>query len=275
MIESILTISITALIAGFIFAMPIAGPISVLIVSNSLGGKYRYSKMVAVGASSCEILYIFIAIFGVTRLYSYYKPVIPYLFLIGAVFFFILALKLFKKPFDLESIKEEAHLPERIRMKQNRGFYTGFMVNLLNPTLFLSGLISSFFVISFVSALGFNTGGLAGRIDRNVKEISSVEAQRIEENLSSEKFKKIEGIKIRKNGKETQESNRIQILLCVLYAVFISLGGVTWFFLLVWIIEKYRKLINIKVMSGLIKGFAVILFILAFFFAYSGVKEIL
>lgn len=271
MIESIFTISLTALIAGFIFAMPIAGPISVMIVSNSLGGKYRYSRMVAVGASACEFLYIFIAIFGVTRLYSYYKPVIPYLFLAGAVFFFVLALKLFRSPFDLENMKEETNLPHRIKMNQNKGFYTGFMINLLNPTLFLSGLISSFFVISFVAALGFNTGGLAGRINRNVEEIGSVEANRIEETISSEKFRKIEEIKSKKPGREKQQSNRIQILLCALYALFISVGGIIWFYILIWLLEKYRKLISIKVMSGVVKGFAVILFILAFFFVYSGI----
>lgn len=272
MIESILTISLVALIAGFIFAMPIAGPISVMIVSSSLSGRYRYSRMVAIGASSCELLYIFIAIFGVTRLYSYYKPVIPYLFLIGAVFFFVLAMKLFRSPINLDIIEEEAHIPDGLNEKQKGGFYTGFMINLLNPTLFLSGLISSFFVISLVAALGFNTGGLAGRIDRNVKEMGSVETSRIEETISSEKFKKISQFRNGKKQTETQESPRIQILLCALYAFFIALGAIVWFYILIWLLERYRKLINIKVMSALIKGFAVILFFLAFFFIYSGIK---
>jgi hypothetical protein len=42
MIESIITMSIAGLLAGFIFAMPITGPISILITSNAFKGRLRY-----------------------------------------------------------------------------------------------------------------------------------------------------------------------------------------------------------------------------------------
>ena len=53
MLESILTISIAGLLAGFIFSMPIAGPISILITSNALKGRLRYCNLVNLGASYC------------------------------------------------------------------------------------------------------------------------------------------------------------------------------------------------------------------------------
>jgi threonine/homoserine/homoserine lactone efflux protein len=66
MIESIITISITGLLAGFIFSMPIAGPISILITSNALKGRLRYCKLVSLGASFADFTYVFIAVFGLS-----------------------------------------------------------------------------------------------------------------------------------------------------------------------------------------------------------------
>ena len=54
------------------------------------------------------------------------------------------------------------------------------MINFLNPTLFIGVLTSSFFMISLVASMGFHTGGLAGKMDQNVKEISNIEGRKIE-----------------------------------------------------------------------------------------------
>ena len=79
MSESLITISITGLIAGFVFSMPIAGPISILITSNALKGRLKYCYYVTMGASLADLVYVFIAVFGLTRFFSLYKPAIPYL----------------------------------------------------------------------------------------------------------------------------------------------------------------------------------------------------
>ena len=85
--ESIFTISVTGLLAGFIFAMPIAGPISILITSNALKGRLRYCNLVSLGASLADFTFVFIAVYGVTKLYSFYAPIIPYMYTAGAIFF--------------------------------------------------------------------------------------------------------------------------------------------------------------------------------------------
>lgn len=38
MIDSLITMAVTGLIAGFLFSMPSAGPVSILIISNALIG---------------------------------------------------------------------------------------------------------------------------------------------------------------------------------------------------------------------------------------------
>ena len=90
MCESIITIAITGLVAGFIFAMPIAGPISILITSSALKGRLRYCNLVSLGASFADFTFVFIAVFGLTKLYSLYTPAIPYMFAAGSLFFFYL-----------------------------------------------------------------------------------------------------------------------------------------------------------------------------------------
>ena len=49
MLESLATISIIGLMVGFIFSVPVAGPISILITSHALKGEGRYCVRVAFG----------------------------------------------------------------------------------------------------------------------------------------------------------------------------------------------------------------------------------
>ena len=70
--------------------MPIAGPISILITSSALKGRLRYCNMVSLGASIADFAYVFVAVFGLTRLYSFYKPAMPYIFSVGSIFFLYL-----------------------------------------------------------------------------------------------------------------------------------------------------------------------------------------
>lgn len=282
MLESVVTISITGLIAGFVFAMPIAGPISILIVSNALNGKLLYSKNISLGAALSDFIYIFIAVFGITKLYAWYKPAVPYLFLGGAVFFSLLGIKIIKTPFNPDNLEETTHVAARITEKEKGGFYTGFMVNLLNPTLFISGLISSFFVISLVSSLGFNTGGLEMRINDQVNEISSNEGTDLKQKINVEKLNKFaeeynSGYDSAKKKIEAEEDivPRNHLIMSFCYAFFLAAGGLTWFYILAYLLSRYRKRINMKVLTLLIRLFGVSLCILGLYFGYMGAGHFL
>ena len=92
MSESLITISVAGLIAGFIFSMPIAGPISILVTSNALKGKLKYCNLLTIGASLADLFYVFIAVYGLTRFFSVYKPVIPYITGFGSLFIIFIML---------------------------------------------------------------------------------------------------------------------------------------------------------------------------------------
>ncbi|HLN55994.1 MAG TPA: LysE family transporter [Bacteroidales bacterium] len=274
MLESIFTISVTGFIAGFIFAMPIAGPISILIVSNALNGKRKYCNQISRGAAVSDFIYIFIAVFGVTSLYSWYKPAIPYMLLVGAVFFIILGYMIFRQPIDIEHFEQKSHMTDGIKDSEIRGFYTGFMVNMLNPTQFISGLISSFFVISLVASLGFNTGGLESSLNNNVKEIGSVNGKNIEAKIP-EKFREIEDHGAVHADSEQNYPSSFHVVISVFYALSLSLGSLIWFYLLAYLLSRYRKLINVKILTFLIKAFGISLCLIGLYFGYLGAGDLL
>jgi threonine/homoserine/homoserine lactone efflux protein len=271
MIESIITISITGLLAGFVFAMPIAGPVSILITTSALKGKLRYCNLVSLGASCADFTFVFIAVFGLTKLYSFITPAIPFLYAAGSIFFLFLGFKIFKTKIDIEHLEDKTHLVEKIEKKERGGFYTGLMINYLNPTLFIGSLTSSFFVISLIAAMGFQTGGLATRIDQNVKEISKIEGAKAGDSLrlSLEHFDRNQILKMKNRKTEiTIFPSYFHLIISICYAFFLALGSVLWFFLLAYIIVRFRQKINIKLISVIIKCLGVVLCFLGIYFGY-------
>ena len=275
MVESIITIAVAGLLAGFIFSMPIAGPISILITSNALKGRLRYCILVSMGSFIADFTYVFIAVFGLTKLYSFYKPAIPYIFAVGALFFFYLGYRIIKTKIDIENLEDKSHLTEKIQKKEKGAFYTGIMINFLNPTLFIGVLTSSFFVISLIASLGMNTGGLAGKMDQNVKEISKIEGKKVDNPkvLSIEQFDSFQKLK----GKGHQQDETIyptyfHLIISVCYAFFISFGSILWFYLLSFMIVRYRQQINIKIISVFIKSLGIVLCLFGLFFGYMSAR---
>jgi len=116
--------SIVGLLAGFIFSMPIAGPISILVTSNAFEGRLRYCNLVTIGASIADFVYVFIAIFGLTKFYSLYKPAIPYLLAAGALFLLYIGYKTIKTKIDLEHL-EDKQITEKIKKKKKEPFIQG------------------------------------------------------------------------------------------------------------------------------------------------------
>lgn len=274
MFESILTISIAGLLAGFIFSMPIAGPISILITTNALKGRLRYCSLVSLGASIADFIYVFVAVYGLTRLFSLYMPLIPYIFAIGSFFFFYLAYKIIKTKIDIEHLEDKSHLAEKIESRDKGAFYTGFMINFLNPTLFIGVLTSSFFVISIVSSMGFNTGGLDVRLDKNVKEINSIEGVKIDNSkvLSIDQFENIKIGRKEHLPDQTVYPASFHMVISIFYALFLSLGSVLWFILMSYMVVRFRRKINLTVISVFIKSLGAVLGLFGVYFGYQAIK---
>jgi threonine/homoserine/homoserine lactone efflux protein len=234
--------------------MPIAGPISILIASNALKGKLRYCNYVSLGASIADFTYMFIAVYGLTKLYSYYEPAIPYIYAGSCALFFFLGYKIFRTEIDIEHLDDKSRLTEKIEKKEHGAFYTGFMINALNPTLFIGALTSSFFVITFIASMGLRTGGLAVKMDRHSNEIVNIEGKT--DNPKGFAIKKFEDFQER-NRKEhppdqTIYSSSFHLVISICFAFFLSLGNIIWLFLMAFLIVRYRQRINIKVISAMI-----------------------
>jgi len=276
MTESIITISIVGLLTGFIFSMPIAGPISILITTNAFKGRLRYCNLVSAGASLGTFTYAFLAVFGLSKLYRLYQPIIPYLLTIGSVFLVFLGYRIFKTKFDIEHLEEKSQVTEKIGKKHTGGFYTGLIINFLNPTLFIGWLTSTFLVISFVTSLGFDTGGLNKFVKQSVEEIGSIEN-------TTTKFDSV--LSLNNSAFLNKQENRnftegdtdlprnFHLLISVFYAFFISAGSITWFYILALSITRFRRYINFKYISALIKVMGIVLCFIGLYFAYLAASQ--
>ncbi len=279
MTESILTISLAGLLAGIIFSMPIAGPISILITTNALKGKIPYCNRVNLGASFGTFTYVFFAVYGLTKLYPYYKPAVPYLFCFCALFLIFLGIKIFRTKLDIEHIEDKSHLTEKVKKIGKGGFYTGFMINFLNPTLFIGWLTSTFLIISFVSSLGFNTGGLDIYVKESVKEISSLNSSAADDLKELSEGSNEIALNIKKNTVNRDHITRFprhfHLFISLLYALFITAGSLIWFYFLALIIGRFRKTFNTKFLMVFVKGLGIVLCLFGLYFGYLASEMLL
>jgi threonine/homoserine/homoserine lactone efflux protein len=274
-IDSLITISIVGLIVGFIFSMPIAGPISILITSNALKGRIKYCNLATVGASFADFVYVFAAVYGLTKFYSAYKPFIPYILLVGTFFLIYLGYKISKTKVDLKHIDDKDKLLGKVK-KERGGFWTGFLLNFLNPTLFLGWLSSSFIIISMVAALGFNTGGLDKSVDNSFQTINKKGDDTALKNktlsylhIDSTRFKKTQSVS------PPQFPKHFPLLLSACYAFFLSLGSIAWFFYLAYLLNKNRHRININTVNSIIRILGWVLCVFGLFLGYKAITMLI
>ncbi|HEY5367377.1 MAG TPA: LysE family transporter [Hanamia sp.] len=275
MIDSLITISIVGLIVGFIFSMPIAGPISILVTSNALKGRIKYCNLATLGASFADFVYVFAAVYGLTKFYSAYKPFIPYILLVGTFFLIYLGYKISKTKVDLEHIDDKNLLSGKIK-KERSGFWTGFLLNFLNPTLFLGWLSSSFIVISVVAALGFNTGGLDKSVDTSFETINK-RGDDIALKNKTLAYLHIDSTRFKKNKavSTSQSPKYFPLFLSASYAFFLALGSIIWFFYLAFLLNKNRHRINIHSVNTIIRVLGWVLCVFGLLLGYKAITMLI
>lgn len=270
MTQALLTIAVIGFVAGFIFSMPVAGPISILVTSNALRGRLNFCLHAALGASIADLVYVFLAVLGLTELYNLYRPVIPYILIIGAIFLFFLGVKIAKTRLDIEE-KEKQINPDTGR-RRNNGFVTGFLLNFLNPTLFLGWLTSSFITISFVAYMGFNTGGLDKMLTKNVENINKSAIAGDSTQLISTNYTFVDNNTRREDIPPKVSAEPIfPFIISGLYAFFLSLGSVIWFYLFSLFLVHNRKRIKLQYLAWLVNGLGVLLCGFGLLLAYKAI----
>jgi threonine/homoserine/homoserine lactone efflux protein len=282
MTECIITISIVGILAGFLFSVPIAGPISILVTSNALKGKLRYCQRAAVGAALGEVFYVFIAVYGITLLYKFYQPYIPYILLVGAVFLLLIGIKIIKTDFDFNQIDDSNIVKDKLKNKG--GFRTGFILVVTNPSLIAGWMTSSFMVLSFISSIGLNTGGLDLLISKNVNSMSNITAAQTDATEQPSKLpSKIKpgsisipsGSQNSPDIKGTKKQPERPMLLSSIYSVAIAFGVFLWFYNFAKFLVKRRKRLNLKTINIVVRLLGALLCGISVYLAYSGLSMIL
>jgi len=274
MIESIITISVIGFIVGFLFSVPVAGPVSILITSHALKGERHFALATAAGAAAMDMIFCFIAVYGFTNLYYLYDPIIPYVLLGGALFLFIVGQRIRRTYINLENIDEKnSTIKKHPKLRKRSRFITGFMINLLNPSLFIGWLTTSFLVLSFAASLGFNVGGLDHSVSNNVETISHENGLNITNLDSAQLNYSIESKP--EFGKPQKPSTSFQLLYSFAYALFVGIGSVIWFFYMTRFLVKHRHKVRTDIINKLIHGLGFGVWIFAVYLIYRGLNILL
>ncbi len=271
MLESFITVLLIGFTAGFIFAMPIAGPISILITSNALKGNYKFCIRTALGASIVEFFYVVISVNGIALLFSLYSPLIPYLLIAGSVFLFFVGVKVFKTKITLEEIEKGEELIDGKKVDKQGGMRTGLIINLTNPSLFFGILTSSFLVLSFASSVGLNTGGLDILLEENVNSIQQITGTELKSLESIDSTYNL----MQKNPDAEAERSSYTFTLSLVYGAALALGGFSWLFILTKLLIKYRNKIKVEFLNILFKSLGIILIGISFYLFYSALRILL
>jgi len=113
---------------GFIGSMPVAGPIAVLVFARAVEGQMRAAVAVAAGGALAEGAYAFLAFWGFTALLARYELVVPLSKAVAAVLLLVLGALFIRR-------REEAKPTPRRSAGWGGGFFLGFSIAALNPTL--------------------------------------------------------------------------------------------------------------------------------------------
>lgn len=254
-------IAFAGLIAGVVFSMPVAGPISILITSNALKGRLRFCKRTAVGASIVEFIYVFIVIIGIKSLFSYYQPFIPYIILIGSLFLLGVAYKISRTKLDLNEIQKS----DVNSIDENKGgLRSGLILNFTNPSLFVGWLVSSFLVFSLMNQMGISTGGLDLIINQNINTVSE---------MVGDEFSELKDIETNSNPeKQVQNEQEISpVILSFTYASMVGVGGFIWLYYFSKLLVTYRYKLSISIINRIIQALGIIMFVIAGFLIYKSI----
>jgi threonine/homoserine/homoserine lactone efflux protein len=264
MLGIILTLFLVGATAGFIYSMPIAGPISIIVLSSAFQGKVRFCLRTALGAAITEFVIVFIAVYGITVLVDLYRPILPYFLLVGAVFIIIIGVKIRKQKIDFKSLESKMIITDKY---ENRGgLRTGIAINLANLTLIINWFVASFITLSFVASLGLNIGGLDLILNQNIQSVSEI---------TGSKYKQLE------NNNSENENNLNQkmhehatpLMMSLAFALGVGVGVYFWLYVLTKIIIKYRERIKTSILDKLISALGIFLLFIGIFLGYRAINS--
>ena len=115
---------------GWIGSVPVAGPISALVVTRGIQGRFRAAAWIAVGGGLAEAVYAFLAVWGFSTFLAQYPIIDPISRAGGAVVMTVLGITFIrKKTSDASGSQHE------LRDSAWGNFVLGAWICAINPTL--------------------------------------------------------------------------------------------------------------------------------------------
>jgi threonine/homoserine/homoserine lactone efflux protein len=112
---------------GFVGSMPVAGPVSILVLERGLARRFRSGLLLAAGAAVAESVYAFLAFFGLSALLARYPAIVPVSQACGAVILLVLGVGLLRR-------RRTADAAATPRPATHGDAILGFTITALNPT---------------------------------------------------------------------------------------------------------------------------------------------
>lgn len=272
MTENLIIISIIGLVLGFLLSIPAGGPTSLVILSNALKGRIRYCNLVNYGAGIADFVYVFLSVYGLTAIYNLYQPFAPYVLLAGAILVMTIGIKITRTNPELEVLEQSAADIEAREYEKRGGFLTGLMLGFLNPTLLISWISSSFLVFTMLASFGFDTGGLDQQAG---KQLQTIKSQGMIPTPSDSISNYIPQSPATHSWfSQKQMPDHYPFLLSLFYALFVTIGTVSWFYYLTFLIAKHRQRINSKIIHTFIHVLGWILCVLGILLCYKGLNMV-
>jgi hypothetical protein len=172
------------------------------------------------------------------------------------------AIKIMRSNLDFNALNTEKVITDK--MENRGGMRTGILLNLTNPTLFIGWLMASFITLSFVSSIGFNTGGLDVILNENVNSVSEIAGQEFE-NL--EQLNNSHSSSGNSNGQDSISG----VVLSLVFAFAVGVGALFWLDQLARIIIRYRDKIKVGILNKLIQFLGFVLLFIGGYLAYQAI----
>ena len=122
---------------GFVSAVPVAGPISAIILSRGMRGKFAEGRWTAWGAGLIEGAYAFLAFWGFSHFLAHLDSVVKISDSVAAVILAVLGVYFFRS----KKMRKPANESETKDPNEEKAFLLGAGMSAINPSLIASWTI--------------------------------------------------------------------------------------------------------------------------------------
>jgi threonine/homoserine/homoserine lactone efflux protein len=124
-----LTLALIGFVVGWVGSIPVAGPISALVLTRGIQGRFRAGAYIAIGGGVVEAVYAFLAFYGFSTFLTDYPIIKPLSSAAGAIVLTALGVTFMRKKSD----EPESDYP--LRESRMRNFLLGAWICAMNPAL--------------------------------------------------------------------------------------------------------------------------------------------